>query len=400
MITKIIMPQLSLTMRFGIVIDWYKKEGEYIKQGEPVCSIEGDKATVDIEAPASGYLKKIKAVIGEEFPVKEVIGYIGEQNEALPEEGESPKTDVTQPGNNPPKSSTTSVENTKRILATPVARRLAAEHAIDLSTIRGTGPEGMINREDILAFIKPSSTSSIKEIKIHSKIPLNRIKKIVAERTKASYLEAPHIHLSLHANMEKVIEAKDLLNKELDGIVHITFTDIFIWALSRSLIDNRILNATLNNDTIVLYSDINIGFAVATDQGLMVAVIKNVDTLPIEKIAKKREELVERLKIGHQTLEDVSGSTFTLTNLGMSEIEVFDPILTLGQAGILAVGKITTILQSDSKGEFIPQPIVNLTLACDHRIADGVEGANFMGTLKTILENPKELFSFNKPGKV
>lgn len=400
MITKIIMPQLSLTMRFGTVIHWYKNEGDYVKQGEPVCSIEGDKATVDIEAPVSGYLKKINALINEEFPVKEAIGFIGEREDFLPEEDKSLKTALTQAENNISESPTTTGPNVKRILATPVAKRLAAENAIDLSAIHGTGPDGMINREDVLAFLQPSSTPMATEVKIHSKVPLSGIKKVVAERTKASYLAAPHIHLSLHAKMEKVIEAKEILNKDLDGVVHITYSDIFIWALGRSLVKNRSLNASLMNDSIVLYTDINIGFAVATDQGLMVAVVKNVDSLSIEKIAKKREELVERVKNGHQSLEDVSGGTFTLTNLGMFGIEEFDPILTPDQAGILAVGKITTILQSDSNGAFIPQPTVNLTLACDHRIIDGIEGANFLSNLKAILENPQDIFSFEKPGKV
>lgn len=393
MITKIIMPQLSLTMQSGLVAFWYKNEGDYIKKGEPICSIEGDKATVDVEAPVSGYLKKIVAVVGEEFPVKQPMAYLGEQEDVLLVEDEATqemKEAILSPSNT---SQSTKKKESDRILISPVARRIAAENNIDIGTIIGSGPDGMINREDVQKVIETNQRNPTGELSIQSRIKLSGIQKIVADRMKTSYNDAPHIHLSLHASMTNVLEGKKKFKNQVNGSVHVSLTDIFVWAVSRVLSKDLRLNSTLINDEIVLYSDINIGVAVAADTGLSVAVIRNADKLKLIEIAQKRETLINKIKNNVQTQEDINGGTFTITNLGMFEVEEFDPILIPGQAGIIAVGKVIDIVQQNQEGKFSTQPMVKLTLACDHRIVNGIDGAQFLSTLKAILENPSEIFA-------
>lgn len=393
MITKIIMPQLSLTMQSGLVASWYKNEGDYVKKGEPVCTIEGDKATVDVEAPVSGYLKKIIAVAGEEFPVKQPMAYLGEQEDVLLIDDEASPEKIESI--HPPSVSSERIKKKEsdRISISPVARRMAAENNIDIGTIIGSGPDGMINREDVQKAIESQQSNTTGDLSIQSKIKLSGIQKIVADRMKASYIDAPHIHLSLHASMTKVMEGKKGFKTQENESAHVSLTDIFIWAVSRVLSKELRLNSTLINDEIVLYADINIGVAVAAETGLIVAVIRNADRLGLLEIAQKREILINKINNNVQTQEDINGGTFTITNLGMFEVEEFDPILIPGQAGIIAIGKVINIVQQNQEGRFAAQPMVKLTLACDHRIVNGVDGARFLSNLKAILENPSEMFA-------
>jgi pyruvate dehydrogenase E2 component (dihydrolipoamide acetyltransferase) len=394
MITKIIMPQLSLTMQSGLVAYWYKNEGDYVKKGEPVCSIEGDKATVDVEAPVSGYLKKIIAITGEEFPVKQPIAYLGEQEDVyLNNDVVSPKKMENYPTSISIPSEPIEKKESGRISISPVARRMAAENNIDIGTIVGSGPDGMINREDVQKVIDTNQRNPTGDLSIQSRIKLSGIQKIVADRMKTSYNDAPHIHLSLHVSMTNVLEGKKKFETQDNNSAHVSLTDIFAWAVSRVLSKDLRLNSTLINDEIVLYSDINLGVAVSADTGLSVAVIRNADKLGLIEIAQKREILVNKIKNNVQTQEDINGGTFTITNLGMFEVEEFDPILIPGQAGILAVGKVIDIVQQNQEGKFSIQPMVKLTLACDHRIVNGIDGARFLSTLKSILENPSEIFA-------
>lgn len=390
MITKIVMPQMSLTMQSGLVTFWYKQEGEYIKQGEPFCSIEGDKASVDVDAPVSGYVKKLVAVLGEEFPVKEAIAYLGDENDVFTlEESSVEKRTAGEVASSQPVS-VTKREPGQRILISPAARRMAEEYRIDINNIIGTGPDGTIRREDIQKAIDSGIRSVPAEANSVERIKLVGIQKLVAEKMKASYLDAPHIHLSLHVLTGKINDIRRELNKGPEEDGHVSMTDIFLWAVGRTLMKHSRLNATLVADEIHLLSEINVGFAVATDAGLVVPIVRNTDHLDIRTIAKKRDELTKRTKENRQTLEDLSGGTFTITNLGMFGVEEFDPILSPGQAGILAIGKEVYQAVPDSKGDVIFVPVVKLTVACDHRIANGVDGARFLSDLKDLLENPDD----------
>jgi pyruvate dehydrogenase E2 component (dihydrolipoamide acetyltransferase) len=227
--------------------------------------------------------------------------------------------------------------------------------------------------------------------RIGSEIRLTGVKRIVAEKMKQSYLEAPHIHLELSVDMTEATKIRDQLNRPEPGEPHFTFTDLIVKAVALCLVENPLLNATLRGDTILLITDLNIGIAVATASGLIVPVIKNVETLGLNEIARQRAQLVERAKVGRQTIEDISGGTFTVTNLGMFGIRSFRPILYPGQSGILAVGMISDTIVASAQGTFQTRPLMNASLACDHRIADGSDAAVFLSALKHRLEEPAAL---------
>lgn len=224
--------------------------------------------------------------------------------------------------------------------------------------------------------------------RISSEIKLTGIKKIVAEKMKQSYLEAPHIHLELAVDMTEAAKMRGQLNQKYENEPHFTHTDLIVKAVALSLVENPLLNATLEGDTILLIADINIGIAVSTDKGLIVPALKNVEELGLTEIARRRLQLVERAKAGRQTIEDISGGTFTVTNLGMFGIESFRPILYPGQSGILASGMIKDTVVGSAGDTVQPRPLMNVSVACDHRIVDGSDAAVFLSSLKRKLEQP------------
>jgi pyruvate dehydrogenase E2 component (dihydrolipoamide acetyltransferase) len=399
-ITKVVMPQLSLSMSVGVVTQWYKNVGDYVRQGEPLCIIEGDKATVDVEAPASGYLKKTTANIGEEFPVKQVMAYIGDKDDVVDEEIET--GEKRSPGGETPLPATStaisspSTSEAGGFKASPIAKRLAAEFGIDLSTVQGTGPGGRITRDDVLAAKDALGQVSQEPLPgtpiTGTTIEVTGIKKLVGERMRQSYLDAPHIHLSMTCDVSEAVRLREEANNRLNNGPRITFTDILLWSASRALEKHPLLNATLNENKINLLDEINIGVAVATDKGLVVPNIRKVNTLSLSQIAAARETLVERAMDGKQTPDDLAEGTFTVTNLGMFGVDSFDPIITPGQSAILAIGKIRHELSLHDTGEVVQIPTIIVTLACDHRIVDGVDGARFLSDLKGIIENPALMF--------
>lgn len=387
MITKVVMPQLSLSMREGIVNKWYKQEGDFIEKGEVLCEIEADKATTDFEAPASGFIKKIVAEEGREFPVREVMVYLGDAADVIPDD--PPEVAAVSPAGAPPGAppKESQAQASRKILATPVAKRLAAEHGIDLATLKGSGPEGLIGREDVLAArdAKPPAEGARGDETFEPR----GIKKLVAERMLESYRSAPHIHLTLSVDMSQAAALRERLNQEPGK--RITYTDMLVWAIARTLRKHPLLNAVFQGGQITLYAGINVSIAVAAEKGLIVPVIQNADALALAEIAARREALVERAKAGKQTPEDISGGTFTLTNLGMFGVEQFDAIINPGQAAILSVGKIRPSAVVDSEGGIAVRPVATMTLGCDHRVVDGSDGARFLADLQALLEAPEPM---------
>jgi pyruvate dehydrogenase E2 component (dihydrolipoamide acetyltransferase) len=207
---------------------------------------------------------------------------------------------------------------------------------------------------------------------------------------KRSYTEAPHIHLELWADMTEASKLRDRINKGSSGKVHVTYTDMVALAAAKTLRKNMRLNATLQGDSVVIYDEINIGIAVATEKGLVVVVLQDADRLKLPDLSHRRQGLVHRTKSGKQTPEDLSGGTFTLTNLGVYGIVSFKPIINTDQAAILAMGKITLTAVADESNNLHMKPMMNLSLGCDHRIVDGADGAKFLSELKEMLERPKE----------
>ncbi|RLI22643.1 2-oxo acid dehydrogenase subunit E2 [Candidatus Bathyarchaeota archaeon] len=365
MAVKIVMPRLSLTMKTGSVVRWYKGEGDKVEKGEPIVEVLTEKVTYDIEAPESGILRKIYAKEGDEVPVNGLLAIITKPDEPLPEievEKEKPKVGVK-----------------KRVLASPAAKRLAREHGIDLTQIVGTGPEGRIIEADVRRYIEEKLKY---KPKVREVIPLTGIKKVSAERVARSTREAPHCTLCMEVDMTQTARLKETLD--------VSYTDIIVKAVAHALKEHRILNSTLEGDKIKVFEEINIGVATATPQGLVVPVVKNADKKSLSEISAEIKALAKKAREGKLEQNDVLGGTFTVTNLGMYGVEFFTPIINPPEAAILGVGKIVQKPVVE-ENEVKVKPMMMLSLSFDHRIVDGAPAAQFLARIKEILENPSVL---------
>ncbi len=387
-------------MQVGVVSKWLKSQGEAVIEGEPICTVEGDKATVDIEAPATGILKKIVAKEGEEFPVKKPMAYIGNRDDVVEISSNSDNkiSDGSISFSDDRKKEFGTLSSDKRIKASPIAKRLAKENGIDLSKIGGTGPDGLIGKDDVLAFRKVEQQHHVTPASGDLSKRLSGIAKVMAERMAQSNLEIPHFHLSISCDINLVEKMRKDANKKNKKGQHFTITDILIWASSRALKQHKILNSSFQTNKVLIHEKINIGLAVDSPNGLLVLVIKEADEKSLSEIARKREEVIQRAKLGKQIPEDLAGGTFTITNLGMYGIDSFDPIILPGQVGILGVGASTKIYEMDESGSVKSSEKISITLGCDHRVVDGVAGAEFLSSFREILNNPTKIFAVSKSG--
>lgn len=369
MVTKVVMPKLSLTMKTGSVGRWYKREGENVEKDEPIVEIISEKATYDLEAPASGVLRKILVREGEEAPVDAVIAIIAAPNEQIPEEEMFAA-----------KAPEGTAEAKERVLASPAAKRLAREYGIDLSLVRGTGPGGRIVEDDVKRFIEESRglLPKVKEI-----VPLSGYRKTTAERVTTSFRTAPHSTIFMNVEFSEAVKLHEALQ--------VSYTAIIVAAVARALAENPILNSTMEGDKIKIFENINVGVAVATDHGLVVPVIHNADKKSLKEIDATLKDLTEKARGGRLKKEEVSGGTFTVSNLGMFDVEFFTPIINPPEAAILGVGKILEKPTLSADGKVVFKPFVTLSLSYDHRIVDGVPAAKFLQSVKRRLENPSSL---------
>ena len=379
MITKVVMPRLSLTMKEGSVAQWFKKEGETVNKGEPLVEVLSEKATVEVEAPASGVLRKILAQQGVDMPVNATLAIIAEANEEIPET-EMKATESVQEQETVEMSTTeTQIKMEKpigeRVMASPAAKRLAREHEIDLAQVQGSGPEGRITEIDVQRFVEEAGQ---RDPRVKEVIPLAGMKKTTAERVSRSFKTAPHSTVIMEVNMSNA--AKIRQKKQ------ISYTELLVAAVASALRKHSLLNSTLTEDEkIKIYEDINVGVAVATEQGLVVPVIHDADHKSLEEIASKLRELAEKARTGKLSKEDVAGGTFTITNLGMYGVDMFMPIINPPEAAILAAGKIVDKPMAEEQ-RIVIKPLMVLSLAYDHRIVDGAPAAKFLQEIKKTLE--------------
>jgi pyruvate dehydrogenase E2 component (dihydrolipoamide acetyltransferase) len=404
MIRKVKLAKINLTMQTGTIVRWLKNEGERVERDEPLLEVETDKAVNTVESFYAGYLKKILVPPGQEVPVDTLIAYIGEKEDELPAEAENAHPVEAQASAAPvrPVSGAEAAPQDGPLNASPLARRLAAELGVDLRQVTGSGPDGRISKEDVLAAAQRAGASqgtaaapgddaaAVRATGVTER-PLAGLKKRTGERLKASYLEAPHIHLDVSVRAGALEALRARLNAAEGGAPRYTLTDLLVRAVSLALKENPLLNATLREGRILAFDEQGIGLAVAGPSGLVVPVIRGCQSLSLRQIRDRRRELVARAREGRQTAEDLGGGTFTITNLGMFGVDAFRPILYPGQAAILAVGAVRLQAVAEESGALSAQPVVQLTLGCDHRIVDGAEGARFLGRLKQALEKPAGL---------
>jgi pyruvate dehydrogenase E2 component (dihydrolipoamide acetyltransferase) len=405
MATEIKLPRLGQGMESGTIVKWLKSEGDNVEKGEPLYELDTDKVTQEVEADASGVLLKIAVAEGE-VPVGRTIAVIGEQGEAVEvsedaqEEG-SPARARQQERERGREASTEQVTEIKqpsttngRVKASPLARRIARERGIDLSSVAGTGPDGRVVAEDVeraaatgapapAAAPAPAPAPVSQEVEVEQ---LSSMRKTIARRLTEAW-QAPVFQLGITVDMGRALEVrKRLVELQGDGAKP-TVSDLLTKVCAMALMRHRAVNALYKGDAIELHPTANVGIAVAIPNGLVVPVIQGCERKTIAEIAAARAELVDRARSGKLQQGDLDGGTFTISNLGMFGIERFIALLNPPQAAILAVGS-TEEKPVVVDGQVVVRPRMELTLTCDHRAIDGATGAQFLGDVKAFLEEP------------
>jgi pyruvate dehydrogenase E2 component (dihydrolipoamide acetyltransferase) len=385
--TEVVMPALGMAQEKGTLIHWFKAEGESVVKGEPLMEIETDKAAVEIEAPASGVLTNVTASPGEELPVGTKIALIlapGEKLEATvvaksePLEA-SPRDVKPRPLVYETADAAQIVGKAGVIPASPAARRIAREKGLDLGTLKGTGPNGAVLAEDVLR--AADAKRAVGEI-----VPLTAMRRVTGERMSLSKQTAPHFYLSVDVDMTEVNRKRMERKEKGEGIVP-SVNDFILWASARALRDFPSLNSTLTDRGVQVLSDINIGLAVAVEDGLVVPAIRNADRLSLRQVAQQSRDLAEKAQHKKLFPSDYEGGTFTVSNLGMFGVDSFVAIINPPQCAILAVGQVGRRVVPDGQDITI-RAMMTMTLSADHRIVDGVIGAKFLQEVKKSLEKP------------
>ena len=401
MAISIVMPALELTQETGKLVAWRKKEGDRVAKGELLLEVETDKAVVEIESPAEGILAGIKARDGAVIPVGQTIAWIVMPGEAPPADGTpttatSRSTPATTQQSQPvPASSAKAGESGAKI--SPKARRLAREHGIEIEGLHGSGPGGEILASDIQAIADskgvPAAVSASRPSDAGGVEPLSAIARLMAERTTQSWTSVPHFFVVREVGAGALIEAREKLKSAIEKArgVRLTHTDLLVALVARALVKNPRLNASWTGDGIHQNREINIGVAMAVEDGVVAGVIRNAATAELGEIAVQRRDLAERARANKLRPADVAGATFTISNLGMHGVDAFTAIIVPQQAGILAVGRISDRVVA-VEGKPAVRPLMTLTLSCDHRVVDGARAAAFLNDLaEGILEAQTQL---------
>jgi pyruvate dehydrogenase E2 component (dihydrolipoamide acetyltransferase) len=417
MATEIKLPRLGQGMESGVVVRWLKQEGESVEKGEPLYELDTDKVTQEVEADASGVLLKIAVQEGE-VPVGQTIAVIGEEGEDVPESEPEPEAEEVdespeEEGSRAPardedreRGQRASVSMSEqiteargepaqqtdgRVKASPLARRIAREKGLELAEIRGTGPEGRIVAEDVeRALAAPAAPAAAPAAAAPTEVetvPLTSIRKTIARRLTEAW-EAPVFQLTMSADMTRAQELREqLVELTQEGQTKPTVSDVLTKVAAAALLRHPQMNAHFADDAVTRFPSAHVGMAVATDRGLVVPVIRDADRLRLAEIAAARADLVSRARDGKLQQQDLDGGTFTISNLGMYGIEQFVAVLNPPQVSILAVGTIEE-RPVVVDGDLEINPMMTLTLTSDHRAVDGAVAAEFLGTVRALLEEP------------
>jgi pyruvate dehydrogenase E2 component (dihydrolipoamide acetyltransferase) len=400
MAISVVMPALEMAQETGKLLAWRKKEGENTVKGEPLLEIETDKATVEVEATADGILSGIKSHEGDVVAVGTVIAWILQPGEALPSAAAASSSGApsTRASAATTQSTASETAKTKSLEATssepvklsPKARRLAKEHSVDVSQIKGTGPEGSITTDDILAAKDAAGGTAISPSPYPAAAkatqPLSTIARIMAERTTQSWTSVPHFFVVRDADAGALLEYQ---KKSKTKSASVSVTDCLVGLVARTLERHPVLNSNWNGDAIHANPDINISIAIAVNDGVIAPVIHQANTAKLADLATQRIALAERARSGKTQPGDLAGGTFTISNLGMFKVEAFTAIITPPQAAILAVGAVSDrVVARDGKP--VVRPIMTLTLSSDHRVIDGARAAAFLNDLVEAIHEPEK----------
>ena len=407
MATVVAMPSMGYDMKEGIVVRWRKKEGEQVARGEVIAEIETDKATVEMEAYASGVLGKILAEEGASIPVGDLIAVITAPGEEVPpleslaiEAPQETSVEAAEPGL--PAAQTTvaapdaqmSAAQTGRVAATPIARRLAMELGVDLALVTGTGPNGRIQEEDVRNFT-PTSPAAIpaavpSQPRPGERVELSRMRKAIAGVTVQSMTQAPHFYVTSEIDMTRAMSLRRELNEALGEGVRVSVNDLIVKASTLALANHPKFNSSFEGDSLQVHGDINVGIAVALEQGLIVPAVSQCQDKSLAEIAVASRDLIDRAHGGALRAEEYTGGTFAVSNLGMFDVDSFTAIIFPPNSAVLAVGAVKE-QPVVREGEIKAAQIMKATLSTDHRVADGAEAAQFLMEVKRCLENPVSL---------
>jgi pyruvate dehydrogenase E2 component (dihydrolipoamide acetyltransferase) len=401
--TDVIMPALGVAQEKGTLLNWRKAEGQSVTKGEPLMEIETDKATVEIEAPASGILTNVTASVGDEVPVGNRIAVILAPGEVLSSaalqdthphpEGEGknkvrpvPQPAITEGHSLPPGKGRVEGRSAVRgkILASPAAKRIAKERGVDLAFLKGTGPEGAVLAEDVLRSTTSEAAATGGAPKIKEMGQLTSMRRIVGERMTKSKQTAPHFYVSMDVDMTEITRRRNMLKEKGEALVP-SINDYILGACAHALRDFPSLNAAFTDHGVEIYSDINIGIAVALEEGLVVPVVRNADRLSLQELAEQTRELAEKAQRKKLFPSDYDGGTFTVSNLGMFGVDNFVAIINPPQCAILAVGQVAPRVVPHGEGIAV-RPMMTMSLSADHRVVDGAIAARFLQEIKRHLE--------------
>ncbi|MFT3885057.1 MAG: pyruvate dehydrogenase complex dihydrolipoamide acetyltransferase, partial [Flavobacteriales bacterium] len=417
------MPKLSDTMTEGVVAAWHKKVGDKVKSGDILAEIETDKATMEFESFTDGTLLHIGVPQGQAAPVDSLLAIIGKEGEditallasaaapAKPKEqaqeakpaAPSAPAPVAAPatapasGSNAPKpapafSAVTAPRVSEppstdgRVKASPLAKRLADEKGIDIARVRGTGDDGRVTKKDIEGYTGGSAAGFVAQEERYTEVPVSQMRKTIARRLSESKFTAPHFYLTVEVDMGRAIAAREAINKAV-APDKVSYNDLVIKAAAHALTQHPKVNSSWLGDRIRYNEHVHIGVAVAVEEGLLVPVVRFANSKGLRRIGAEVRDLAKRAKDKKLQPQDWEGNTFTISNLGMFDIDEFTAIINPPDACILAVGGIAE-KPVVKNGVIVPGHLMKLTLSCDHRVVDGATGAAFLGTLRSYLEEP------------
>ena len=403
MATSIVMPQMGYDMQEGTVVRWYKQEGDAVARGEVIADIETDKATVEFEAYTSGVLRKIVVDTGIAIPVGQLIAVITDPDEPLPDHIETAIPATT--GSDIPKSSGNAVVQPAapptvapagEVRASPIARRLAKEMGIDLVVVTGSGPGGRIVEQDILSYqeqlplVPQTETAAPDPALAFENVDLSRMRQTIAKVTSDSKRDAPHFYVTSDVDMTQAMGLRRDVNDTVSAESRVSVNDMVIKATSIALKRQPKFNAFFRGDHLQMNSSINMGIAIAQEAGLIVPGISACESKSLMEIATASRDLIARANNGTLRNEEYSGTTFSISNLGMFDVDSFVAIIFPPHAAVLAVGKVKEQAVARD-GQLVVAQMMKATVSVDHRVADGAEAAQFLVEIKNLLENPVSL---------
>ena len=404
MATKVFMEALSPTMEEGKLLAWQKREGDEVTNGDVLAEVETDKAVMELQARGAGVLRKILAPDGSTVEVGKIVAVIADADEDIEQliagadaaltsapakPAATPKaqaaTPVPAPAAPKPAVPTPPAAPGARVKASPLARRMAAERGVDLSHVQGSGPSGRIVMRDLDGAV-PEPAPVPLAAGGYEDVELSQMRKTIAQRLVESLGPIPHFFLTAEADMDRASDARDALNAR-DASPRISYNDIILKVVAAALLQHRECNAWWMDGTVRYFDEVHLSMAVAIDDGLITPVIRNAHLKSLREIAVETRELAGRARERKLTPEEYTGGTFTVSNLGMFEIDQFTGVINPPEAGLLAVGTIVEKPAVDD-GELVMSKRMRLTMSCDHRVIDGATGARCLQTIKRMLENP------------